>query len=178
MPQQAVMIVADKNISLTLTGNGDVVEPHDGIIAVGSGGNFAPPFLRSCYSLNVTHLPFSFVHSFIHESNLLVVIVVVAAAAAFLGSFALACARGLIDVPGLDAEAIARKSMQVQFSLFFFFICLFVCLLCVCPPLFLSFFFSYLFCFIVLLFCFVLFLRCRWRRIFAFIRTIALWWRR
>eukprot|EP00750_Incisomonas_marina_P018487 INCI2976.1.p1 GENE.INCI2976.1~~INCI2976.1.p1 ORF type:complete len:228 (+),score=45.27 INCI2976.1:286-969(+) len=37
----AVMLVADKDVSLTVTGNGDVIEPHDGIIAIGSGGNFA-----------------------------------------------------------------------------------------------------------------------------------------
>ncbi len=31
-PLQAVMIVADAKESLTITGNGDVVEPHDGVI--------------------------------------------------------------------------------------------------------------------------------------------------
>lgn len=62
----AVMIVADKDVSLQVTGNGDVLEPHDGIIAIGSGGNFA-----------------------------------------------LAAARALIDMPGMDAESIARKSMTI-----------------------------------------------------------------
>ncbi len=38
---EAMMIVADKDISLVLTGNGDVLEPLDGIAAIGSGGNFA-----------------------------------------------------------------------------------------------------------------------------------------
>lgn len=38
---QAMMIVADKEQTYVLTGNGDVVEPEDGIIAIGSGGNFA-----------------------------------------------------------------------------------------------------------------------------------------
>lgn len=38
---EAMMAVADKNVSLTLTGNGDVLEPEDGIIAIGSGGGFA-----------------------------------------------------------------------------------------------------------------------------------------
>lgn len=38
---EAMMIVIDKDISLVLTGNGDVVEPEDGITAIGSGGNFA-----------------------------------------------------------------------------------------------------------------------------------------
>ena len=30
-----------QEVSLTVTGNGDVIEPHDGIIAIGSGGSFA-----------------------------------------------------------------------------------------------------------------------------------------
>ena len=36
-----MMAVADRDRSFTLTGNGDVLEPDDGIIAIGSGGNFA-----------------------------------------------------------------------------------------------------------------------------------------
>lgn len=35
------MIVADKEATLILTGNGDVLEPEAGIAAIGSGGNFA-----------------------------------------------------------------------------------------------------------------------------------------
>ena len=38
---EAMMAVADKTHSYTLTGNGDVLEPEDGLIAIGSGGNFA-----------------------------------------------------------------------------------------------------------------------------------------
>ncbi len=38
---EAMMIVVDKNVSLVLTGNGDVLEPEDGVSAIGSGGNFA-----------------------------------------------------------------------------------------------------------------------------------------
>lgn len=34
---QAALVVADRNQSLQITGNGDVLEPHDGIIAIGSG---------------------------------------------------------------------------------------------------------------------------------------------
>ncbi|HTZ81530.1 MAG TPA: ATP-dependent protease subunit HslV [Stellaceae bacterium] len=63
---EAMMAVADKNVSLILSGNGDVLEPEDGIIGIGSGG-----------------------------------------------SFALAAARALIDQPGMDAEAIARKAMAI-----------------------------------------------------------------
>lgn len=38
---EAMMAVADKDVSLILTGNGDVLEPADGIIGIGSGGNYA-----------------------------------------------------------------------------------------------------------------------------------------
>ncbi len=38
---EAMMAVADKERSFTLTGNGDVLEPEDGVIAIGSGGNYA-----------------------------------------------------------------------------------------------------------------------------------------
>ncbi|RIY02860.1 ATP-dependent protease subunit HslV [Aureimonas flava] len=38
---EAMMIVADAKVTLTLTGNGDVLEPENGVIAIGSGGNYA-----------------------------------------------------------------------------------------------------------------------------------------
>ncbi len=38
---EAMMVVADRTTSLILTGSGDVLEPEDGIIGIGSGGNFA-----------------------------------------------------------------------------------------------------------------------------------------
>ena len=38
---EAMMAVADRDRSFTLTGNGDVLEPEDGVIGIGSGGNFA-----------------------------------------------------------------------------------------------------------------------------------------
>jgi ATP-dependent HslUV protease subunit HslV len=38
---EALMIVADKDTLLVLTGNGDVLEPEGGITAIGSGGNYA-----------------------------------------------------------------------------------------------------------------------------------------
>jgi ATP-dependent HslUV protease subunit HslV len=63
---EAMMAVADKTVSLIVSGNGDVLEPEDAIIGIGSGGPFA-----------------------------------------------LAAARALIDQPGLDAEAIARKAMAI-----------------------------------------------------------------
>jgi ATP-dependent HslUV protease subunit HslV len=63
---EAMMAVADKDASLILSGTGDVMEPEDGIIGIGSGG-----------------------------------------------AYALSAARALIDVAGLDAEGIVRKSMAV-----------------------------------------------------------------
>ena len=38
---EALLTVADKDASLVITGNGDVIEPEDGIMAIGSGGPFA-----------------------------------------------------------------------------------------------------------------------------------------
>ena len=38
---EAMMIVADKEVTLVLTGNGDVLEPGSGVAAIGSGGNYA-----------------------------------------------------------------------------------------------------------------------------------------
>ena len=38
---EAMMAVADKEVSLVLTGTGDVLEPSDGLIGIGSGGNYA-----------------------------------------------------------------------------------------------------------------------------------------
>lgn len=63
---EALMAVVDKDVSLILSGTGDVVEPEDGLIGIGSGGTFA-----------------------------------------------LSAARALVDIDGLDAESIARKSMGI-----------------------------------------------------------------
>ena len=63
---EAMMAVADKNVSLILSGTGDVLEPEDGIIGIGSGGGYA-----------------------------------------------LAAARALIEVDGLDAETVARRAMAI-----------------------------------------------------------------
>ena len=38
---EAMLAVADRSASLIITGNGDVLEPEHGIIAIGSGGNYA-----------------------------------------------------------------------------------------------------------------------------------------
>ena len=63
---EAMMAVADRNGSLVLTGTGDVLEPEDGLIGIGSGGNYA-----------------------------------------------LAAARALLDRDDMDAEAIARRAMEI-----------------------------------------------------------------
>lgn len=63
---EAMMAVADKDVSLVLTGQGDVLEPEFGVIGIGSGG-----------------------------------------------SFALAAARALLPVDGLDAEEVARRAMGI-----------------------------------------------------------------
>jgi ATP-dependent HslUV protease subunit HslV len=63
---EATMIVADKDSAFQITGSGDVLEPHDGVIGIGSGG-----------------------------------------------SYALAAARALVDVPGMTAYDVAKKAMTI-----------------------------------------------------------------
>jgi ATP-dependent HslUV protease subunit HslV len=67
---EAMMAVADKDVSLILTGMGDVLEPEDGIIGIGSGG-----------------------------------------------AFALAAARALYDRDDMQAEAIARRALDIASSI-------------------------------------------------------------
>jgi ATP-dependent HslUV protease subunit HslV len=38
---EAMLLVADKQVSLVLSGTGDVLEPQHGVMAIGSGGNYA-----------------------------------------------------------------------------------------------------------------------------------------
>lgn len=49
---EAMMAVADTERSFTLTGNGDVLEPDDGVIAIGSGGNYALAAARALLSVD------------------------------------------------------------------------------------------------------------------------------
>ena len=44
---EALLVVADKNSSLIVSGNGDVIEPEDSLIAIGSGGPFAQSAARA-----------------------------------------------------------------------------------------------------------------------------------
>lgn len=50
---EAMLVVADGTSSLLISGSGDVIEPDDGILAIGSGGNFALAAARSM----VRHAP-------------------------------------------------------------------------------------------------------------------------
>jgi ATP-dependent HslUV protease subunit HslV len=63
---EAMMAVADRDVSLILSGTGDVLEPEDGLIGIGSGGPFA-----------------------------------------------LAAARAMMDRQDLDAEAVARRALEI-----------------------------------------------------------------
>lgn len=46
---EAMLIVADKTASLVISGTGDVVEPEHGVVAIGSGGNFALAAARALH---------------------------------------------------------------------------------------------------------------------------------
>ncbi|MBI1423894.1 MAG: ATP-dependent protease subunit HslV [Gammaproteobacteria bacterium] len=47
---EALLTVADKESSLIISGNGDVIEPEQGIMAIGSGGNYALSAARALYN--------------------------------------------------------------------------------------------------------------------------------
>jgi ATP-dependent HslUV protease subunit HslV len=49
---EAMMAVADKDRSFTLTGTGDVLEPEDGVIGIGSGGNYALAAARALLAVD------------------------------------------------------------------------------------------------------------------------------
>ena len=51
---EALLVVADQETSLIVTGNGDVIEPEDTIMAIGSGGSYALAAARAL--LNNTEL--------------------------------------------------------------------------------------------------------------------------
>ncbi|GFH31074.1 ATP-dependent protease peptidase subunit [Haematococcus lacustris] len=63
---EAQLLVADASITLTVSGNGDVLEPQDGVMGIGSGSPYA-----------------------------------------------VAAARALLDIHGMDASSIAAKSMKI-----------------------------------------------------------------
>jgi ATP-dependent HslUV protease subunit HslV len=49
---EAMMAVADKQVSFVLTGSGDVLEPEDGLIGIGSGGAFALSAARALIDID------------------------------------------------------------------------------------------------------------------------------
>ena len=51
---EAMMAVADKDLSFILSGMGDVLEPSDGIIGIGSGGNYALAAARALIDMPLT----------------------------------------------------------------------------------------------------------------------------
>jgi ATP-dependent HslUV protease, peptidase subunit HslV len=50
---QALMLVADKDTSLMISGNGDVLEPEGGVAGIGSGGNYALAAARALYDTDL-----------------------------------------------------------------------------------------------------------------------------
>lgn len=50
---EAMMLVADKDVSLCLTGTGDVLEPEGGVMAIGSGGNYALAAARALVDMDL-----------------------------------------------------------------------------------------------------------------------------
>ena len=46
---EAMMIIADKDVMLIVSGTGEVIEPEEGVAAIGSGGNYAYAAARALY---------------------------------------------------------------------------------------------------------------------------------
>ncbi|MHA0111317.1 HslU--HslV peptidase proteolytic subunit, partial [Klebsiella pneumoniae] len=46
---EAMLLCADRDTTLVITGNGDVLEPNDGIGAIGSGGSYAQSAAKALY---------------------------------------------------------------------------------------------------------------------------------
>src|SRR5581483_1651909 len=51
---EAMMAVADARKTLLLSGTGDVVEPEDGILGIGSGGNYALAAARALFAFELS----------------------------------------------------------------------------------------------------------------------------
>ncbi|HEY3638638.1 MAG TPA: ATP-dependent protease subunit HslV [Rhizomicrobium sp.] len=51
---QAMMVVADQKATLLISGTGDVVEPEDGVIGIGSGGNYALAAARALMDFDLS----------------------------------------------------------------------------------------------------------------------------
>lgn len=51
---EAMMIVADTDVTLTLVGTGDVLEPEEGVVGIGSGGNYALAAAQALYDSDLS----------------------------------------------------------------------------------------------------------------------------
>jgi len=51
---EAMMVVADSRSSLVLSGSGDVVEPDDGVVGIGSGGTYALSAARALLGFDLS----------------------------------------------------------------------------------------------------------------------------
>ncbi len=54
---ESLLIVADKSCSLLVSGTGDVIEPTDGVLAIGSGGSYATAAARALLRHTETSMP-------------------------------------------------------------------------------------------------------------------------
>ena len=61
---EALLIIADQESSLIISGTGDVIEPEDGVVAIGSGGNYALAAARAL----VRHAPTLDARTMVEES--------------------------------------------------------------------------------------------------------------
>ena len=61
---EAMLIVADKDHSFLISGNGDVIEADDGILAIGSGGMFAQSAAKALLKHSQLNAQFYFPNSF------------------------------------------------------------------------------------------------------------------
>lgn len=93
---KATLLVADATNSFELTGNGDVLEPEGGVVAIGSGGS---------YALGTVDMQKAVVRYCVDNWLLLFMPLTMA--------IVLAAALALMDQPAVDAEAIVMKSMKI-----------------------------------------------------------------
>lgn len=92
---QAVMIVADGKHSLQITGNGDVLEPHDGIIG---------ELMLACLATAASA-------EFAYDIH---VIIFIGAAIGSGGAYAGAASRALREIDGMDAQTIGELASCVK----------------------------------------------------------------
>lgn len=115
---QAALVVADSNMSLQITGNGDVLEPHDGIIGalagLGAGALLLHCTACSCGGGSGASEWYGQEDCIKHAGCT----PLLCPAAIGSGSpYALAAARALIDVDGMDALTIGTLAIQLRVRL-------------------------------------------------------------